>query len=242
MLFSRGGRIGKTVGCPGVLISPSPPYEGVQSKDYVFRRRHTMRKQHGFIGVGFLVAIILGAVVLGGGAYFVVSQQSTSQTVSENVDSMQTLPATNTQTQATTNNQAQNTPAKIVATATSNNPPRIVNKPPETYSEYDIEKFRLAGVSKKCVSFEDVIATLYTGFGHQLVMNESKTMYLLFRFSEERVYSWDSSSDQGVWGPIPTKPASRETRKIYHCENISVPKTFFEVPGNITFTELGKQQ
>src|SRR3989344_5259275 len=41
-----------------------------------------MRTQRGFVGV--LIAIILGVIVLGGGAYFVTHQQATSESVSQN--------------------------------------------------------------------------------------------------------------------------------------------------------------
>jgi len=58
-----------------------------------------MQNQRGFIGVGFLIAILIGVAVLGGGAYYVVNQQAPSQTAKENFDSVQTLPTTNNQTQ-----------------------------------------------------------------------------------------------------------------------------------------------
>jgi len=38
--------------------------------------------QRGFVGLPILIVILLGIVVLGGGAYFIVYQQSPSQTVS----------------------------------------------------------------------------------------------------------------------------------------------------------------
>ena len=54
-----------------------------------------MHNQRGFVGVGVLIAIILGIVVLGGGAYYVVQQQAPTQTASENFDNVQTLPTQN---------------------------------------------------------------------------------------------------------------------------------------------------
>ncbi len=58
-----------------------------------------MQNQRGFIGVGLLIAILVGLAVLGGGAYYVVHQQSATQTPVENFDNVQTLPTTNTSTQ-----------------------------------------------------------------------------------------------------------------------------------------------
>jgi len=71
--------------------------------------RSGMRLQEGFIGLPVLVAILLGLVVVGGGAYFVMQQSTSSQTGSENFDTVQTLPTTNIepQTQPTTNTPAQ---------------------------------------------------------------------------------------------------------------------------------------
>lgn len=79
-----------------------------------------MHLQRGFIGVGVLIAIILGIVVVGGGAYYVVRQQSSTQTPVENFDTVQTLPPTNNQqqTQTTTNTPVKTTPTQNPATVT----------------------------------------------------------------------------------------------------------------------------
>ena len=69
-----------------------------------------MHNQRGFIGVGVLIAILVGLVVLGGGAYFVVQQQAPSQTASDNFDNAQTLPTTNNKTQQTQVSNTQSTP------------------------------------------------------------------------------------------------------------------------------------
>ena len=78
-----------------------------------------MQNQRGFVGFGVLLAILIGIVVLGGGAYYVVQQQAPTQTASDNFDNVQTLPTTNNQqqTQTTTNTPAQTTPAQNPATA-----------------------------------------------------------------------------------------------------------------------------
>jgi len=42
-----------------------------------------MQNQRGFVGVGVLIAIVLGLIVVGGGTYFVMQQKSISQTTSD---------------------------------------------------------------------------------------------------------------------------------------------------------------
>jgi len=80
-----------------------------------------MQNQRGFVGVGVLIAIILGIVVLGGGAYYVVQQQAPTQTATENFDNLQQLPITNNQpqTKTTTNAPAQTTPTQNPAPVAS---------------------------------------------------------------------------------------------------------------------------
>lgn len=60
-------------------------------------------QKRGFVGV--LIAILVGLAVLGGGAYFVMQSNQSSQTASEN--NLNTLPATQTTTQAPTKTSAQ---------------------------------------------------------------------------------------------------------------------------------------
>ncbi|MEI7720061.1 MAG: hypothetical protein WCI89_02545 [bacterium] len=63
-----------------------------------------MQNQRGFVGVGILIAIVLGLIVLGGGAYYVIHQQSSSSALSDNtLDNSQTLPTKNNQAQTTAN-------------------------------------------------------------------------------------------------------------------------------------------
>ena len=61
-----------------------------------------MKNQRGFIGVGVLIAILVGLAVLGGGAYYVMQQQAPTQTASDNFDNLQQLPTTNNQVQTQT--------------------------------------------------------------------------------------------------------------------------------------------
>src|SRR5882672_5770087 len=76
-----------------------------------------MKTQRGFVSAAFLIAIVLGLIVVGGGAYYVMHQQSPSPTLSDNtLDNSQTLPTTNTQ--ATTNTTAQ--PAPVQNNSTPN--------------------------------------------------------------------------------------------------------------------------
>ncbi len=55
-----------------------------------------MQNQRGFVSAALLIAIVLGLIVVGGGAYYVVHQQSPSQTASENLDNLQALPLSTT--------------------------------------------------------------------------------------------------------------------------------------------------
>lgn len=65
-----------------------------------------MQLKRGFVGVGVLIAILVGLAVLGGGAYYVVHQQSATQIPADNFNN-EILPTTNIQpsqqTQATAN-------------------------------------------------------------------------------------------------------------------------------------------
>lgn len=72
-----------------------------------------MKTQRGFVSAAVLIAIVLGFIVIGGGAYFVMQKNSPSPTLSDNtLDNSQTLPTTNTQAQATINTPAQTTPTQ----------------------------------------------------------------------------------------------------------------------------------
>ena len=73
-----------------------------------------MHNQRGFVSAAVLIAILLGLIVVGGGAYFVMQKQTPTQTTSENFDTAQTLPTTNNQqTQTTTNTPVQTTPTPV---------------------------------------------------------------------------------------------------------------------------------
>jgi len=71
-----------------------------------------MKTQRGFVSAAVLIAIVLGLIVIGGGAYYVVNQQSTAQTPSENFENIPATPTTNTQTQTTTKSPTQQTQAQ----------------------------------------------------------------------------------------------------------------------------------
>src|SRR3989344_3731959 len=85
-----------------------------------------MHNQRGFIGIGVLIAILVGVSILGGGAYYLVEQQTSSQTASQNE---QPLPTTNpqAQTQTTTKPPARTTPTQNSASQTT-----VVKKPSPT--------------------------------------------------------------------------------------------------------------
>jgi len=86
-----------------------------------------MHTQRGFIGVGLLVAIILGVVVLGGGAYFVMQQNSSSQTASEDSQN-DFLPNNTLPTKNTASNQVSNTqPTPSAKTPASPTTDKIAN-------------------------------------------------------------------------------------------------------------------
>lgn len=77
------------------------------------------KTQSGFIGLPILIAILLGIVVLGGGAYYVIYQQAPTQTTSENLDTLQTSTRPmNTPTQNPAPKQL--TPSTSVADNTAN--------------------------------------------------------------------------------------------------------------------------
>src|SRR3989344_200202 len=80
-----------------------------------------MKTQRGFVSAAVLIAIVLGLIVVGGGAYYVMQPQSPSSTLSENnLDSLGTLPTTNNQaqqTQTTTNTPIQTTQSTSQPTA-----------------------------------------------------------------------------------------------------------------------------
>lgn len=59
-----------------------------------------MKTQRGFVNAGILIAIVLGLIVVGGGAYYIIQPQSPSPNPSEN--SLDTLPTASTQTTGTT--------------------------------------------------------------------------------------------------------------------------------------------
>ncbi|MEK7612952.1 MAG: hypothetical protein AAB449_02290 [Patescibacteria group bacterium] len=76
-----------------------------------------MQYQRGFVGVGVLIAILVGLAVFGGGAYYIVQQQTPTQTASDNFDNLQQLP-TNTTTSNPAPTQAQTAQTKTNASAT----------------------------------------------------------------------------------------------------------------------------
>jgi type II secretory pathway pseudopilin PulG len=73
-----------------------------------------MQNQRGFVGVGVLIAILVGLAVLGGGAYYVLQQQAPTQATSDNFDNLQQLPAyaQTQQKQVTTNTQIETSTPK----------------------------------------------------------------------------------------------------------------------------------
>lgn len=75
-----------------------------------------MKNQKGFVSAGILIAIVLGLIVVGGGAYFVMQQNSLSPTPSEN--NLNTLPTTPSQTTGTTANPAPTQTSQNVSSAT----------------------------------------------------------------------------------------------------------------------------
>lgn len=97
--------------------------------ELLFTQQFKFMKNHrGFIGVGILIAILVGLAVLGGGVYFVM-HQTPSQTGSENFDNVQT---TNNPVQTTVNTPTQttqNTEIKTTATIDKNSLTTSSSKP-----------------------------------------------------------------------------------------------------------------
>ncbi len=67
-----------------------------------------MQNQRGFIGIGVLIAIILGLAVVGGGAYFVVQQKSSPQTATDTENLNVPFVADNKVQQQTNNRSSEN--------------------------------------------------------------------------------------------------------------------------------------
>lgn len=90
-------------------------------------------KSRGFIGTRVLIAMILGLVVLGGGAYYVMQRNSSSQTASENFDNLQQLP-----TQATQSSSKDKQPSTSVSSKSAVEV-LFLSHPSLTYRINDIE-------------------------------------------------------------------------------------------------------
>lgn len=86
-----------------------------------------MQNKRGFIGLPVLIWIVLGLIVVGGGAYYIVHQQTPSQTALDNFDNVQTLP-TNTTTSNPAPTQAQTTNTQTQNTTTNNSPFATINQ------------------------------------------------------------------------------------------------------------------
>jgi len=93
-----------------------------------------MQNQRGFVGVGVLIAILVGLAVLGGGAYYVVQQQAPTQIASDNFDNVETLP-TNTTTSNPAPIQTQTTQTNTNTSATFSVPGSFTIVPGQTIKE-----------------------------------------------------------------------------------------------------------
>ena len=92
------------------------------------------------MSAAILIAIVLGLIVVGGGAYFVIQQNPTSQSVSENQQN-NFLPDNTLPTKNTTANQPSNT--QPVPSAQKENPPKSQNS--QTYSKiYTNDEFGIS--------------------------------------------------------------------------------------------------
>ena len=86
-----------------------------------------MKKNKGFIGLGVIVAIILGIIVVGGGAYYLGSKNNSNQGVNnqanylptdQNQNNYQPINTTNNQNQPIINSQPVNTNTTVTTTTT----------------------------------------------------------------------------------------------------------------------------
>ena len=84
-----------------------------------------MQNQRGFVGIGVLIAILVGLTVLGGRAYYAVHQQSASQATKENYPNLSTQQETQTQN---TNSPAEPSATKTPAAKPTTPTPPISNK------------------------------------------------------------------------------------------------------------------
>ncbi len=94
-----------------------------------------MKKNKGFIGLGVIVAIILGIIVVGGGAYYLGSKNNSNQGVNnqanylptdQNQNNYQPINTTNNQNQPIINSQPVNTNTTVTTTTT-----KVTSKTPQ---------------------------------------------------------------------------------------------------------------
>jgi len=128
---------------------------------YLLTRPHFlfMQNQRGFVGVGILIAILVGLAVLGGGAYWWMQRQpspTAQQTANQPVSSIPNTPPTNTQAAKLPDNQG--VASEISFKTRVGNPATITLKVGETATDGTV-KIKLDKLDTN--RFNQSIATTY---------------------------------------------------------------------------------
>src|SRR3989344_558356 len=152
-----------------------------------------MQNQRGFIGVGVLIAIILGIVVLGGGAYYVVQKNTPSQTA---------IDTTNVNTVPTKNNQV---PQQSSNGTTGSTVPSVSNSQ------------TTASLSNHAVG--TIIENLFDFL--QKTPNVPGTSYPVFKYQNNQIVFVGSTKDRGCVVPVANPAKVQVPLKFTRAQTIN---------------------
>lgn len=144
-----------------------------------------MNTQRGFANTGILITVVLGLVVLGGGAYYVMQIQSPSPKPTEN--SLDTLPTASTQTTGTT--------------ATNSAPTEQVAQPvSSTYTSANLTASPVSGAAPLAVSFSGRIEVPNDQQGSAVIFFGDGASDIMYRkgptlFSEEWSHAYSKPGE-----------------------------------------------
>lgn len=144
-----------------------------------------MKNQQGFVSAGILIAIVLGLVVLGGGAYYVIQPHSSSPNPPES--SLDALPTVSTQTTETT--------------ATDPAPTQQETKPaPITYTSANLTASPTTGATPLAVKFSGRIEVPSNQRGSAIMFFGDGVSDVMFRsgpslFNEEWSHTYSKPGE-----------------------------------------------